>query len=266
VSVVSALPAGASSVWLRRFGSPVHPWIRLVCLPHAGGSAAFFRPWRGYLPPDIELYAVQYPGRMDRFSEPCTDDMEQRAEAVCTAVAPLMDAPVALFGHSLGAVLAYEVARRLPARARRAPILLIVSGRAAPHRQRPTSKHLASDAELWAEIGTLGGTSAELLDDADVRRTFLPALRADYRLAELYRPAPSPRLSCPVTALIGETDTEVDAEEAGCWADVTDAGFSMRTFPGGHFYLSDCPVDVLDEIQRRLLVAGPPRAHGWAGP
>jgi pyochelin biosynthesis protein PchC len=265
VTVVPALPA-ASRLWLRRFTTVTQPWARLVCLPHAGGSASFFRPWRLHLAPDVELYAVQYPGRLDRIADPCLDDMDEVAGAICAALAPLMDRPVALFGHSLGATIGYEVARRLPARTGRAPVRLFVSGRPGPERLRRGTRHLWPDDALWATIGTLGGTRSEVLADAELQRAFLPALRSDYRLAERYRPAPGPRLGCPVTALIGDADTEVDAAEAGSWAQVTDAGFSLRSFPGDHFYLLPRQADVLAEVQRRLLESVGPRSVDWAGP
>jgi len=255
-----------TTAWLRRLEPVAEPRVRLVCFPHAGGTAAFYRPWRGHLTPDVELYAVQYPGRLDRIGEACIDDMDVIADAVTAAVLPLTDRPVALFGHSLGAVISYEVARRLPARPARNLARLFVSGRAAPARQRRAALHLASDDVLWGEIGELGGTRAEVLADAELRRAFLPALRSDYRISEIYQPRPGPRLDCAVTALLGDRDGEVIPDDATPWADLTTGAFSMRVFPGEHFYLMSLVREVTDEILRRLDDCLPPVPPGWAGP
>ncbi len=258
------VPASATAVWLRRFTPVSRVWARLVCFPHAGGTAAFFRPWRDHLLPDVELYAVQYPGRLDRITDSCVDDMDVMAGSVASAVQPLLDRPVVLFGHSLGAAVAYEVARRISVRTPGAPAGLIVSGRAAPG--RPGVKHLASDDVLWADIERLGGTRPEILADPEIRRAFLPALRSDYRLSEIYRPVPGPLLDCPVTAMLGDADSEVDVAEAWSWARVTSSAFSIRCFPGEHFYLTPRMTEVIGEIMRWLAASVPPRHPEWAGP
>jgi pyochelin biosynthesis protein PchC len=261
-----AMPVGITETWLRRLAPMTKPWLRLICFPHACGTAAFFRPWRDYLLPGVELYAVQYPGRLDRITDACVDDMKPMADAVAGALQPLLDRPAALFGHSLGAVIAYEVARRISARSPLALARLFVSGRTAPGRQRPSGKHLAGDDVLWRDIERLGATAPEVLADPEARRMFLPALRSDYRLSELYQPGPGPLLDCPVTALLGEEDSEVEPEEAESWADVTRAEFSIRTFPGGHFYLTSRLPEVVGEIMCRLTDRPPPGYSDWAGP
>ena len=256
----------ASAVWLRRLAPAPQPWVRLVCFPHAGGTAAFFRSWHDVLPADIELYAVQYPGRLDRVTDPCVRDMDLVAGPVAAAIRSLSDRPLALFGHSLGAVIAYEVTRRLPARPRPAVARLFVSGRPAPDRQRSGTKHLASDEALWAELARLGGTAPDVLADGEIRRAFLPALRSDYCLSETYRPRPGPPLECPVTVLLGDRDPEVDLAEAASWANFTRAELSVRTFPGEHFYLTACLPEVVREIHNQLTESLPARSPDWAGP
>lgn len=259
-------PASATAVWLRRLAPVTEPWARLVCFPHAGGTAAFFGSWREHLPPDVELFGVQYPGRLDRIAEPCVDDMDVMANSVAAAVFPLMDRPIALFGHSVGAAIGYEVARRLTVHCPGMLAGLFVSGRPAPERQRPGTKHLAADDVLWGEVSRLGGTKPEVLADPDLRSVFLPALRSDYRLSELYRPAPGPPLDCPVTALLGDGDSEVDPAEARLWARVTLGVFTMRVFPGGHFYLTGRGMDVAKLILSRLAESVPAPWPGLAGP
>src|SRR5580658_1493698 len=258
--------ADTTAAWLRQFVSAPDPWVRLICFPHAGGAAGFFRPLRDHLPYCVELYGVQYPGRIDRISEACVEDMTLMTAAVTSAVKPLAGRPIALFGHSLGAVIAFEVARRLCARRPAAVGRLFVSGRSAPGSRRPADMHQASDDVLWSELARLGGTKSQISDDPEIKRVFLPALRSDYRLDENYEPSPGPPLSCPVTALLGECDSEVSVAEAQPWGDFTSAGFSLRTFQGGHFYLTEQLPGVIAEIMERLADSVPPRPPGWAGP
>jgi pyochelin biosynthesis protein PchC len=252
--------------WLRRLRPVADPWIRLVCFPHAGGTAAFYRSWRDVVPPDVELYAVQYPGRLDRIAEPCIEDMDAMADAVTSALAPLLDRPLVLFGHSLGAVIAFETARCLQARWPGTPTRLVVSGRPAPDRPRPGVLHLAPDAVLWNELSRLNGTRPEVLAIPALREMFLPALRSDYRLVELYRPRSHPVLRCPLTVLLGDCDDEVDPDQARLWAPFTRAGFSMRVFPGDHFYLIGREPELVDEILRCLAGDALPRRLGSGGP
>jgi surfactin synthase thioesterase subunit len=267
-AVVSADPrvAHTTTVWLRRLRAVEVPALRLVCFPHAGGTAVFYRRWRDELPPGIELYAVQYPGRLDRIAEPCIDDMDTMADAVTAAVTPLLDRPLALFGHSLGSVVAYEVARRLGERRLGLPVRLFVSGRAAPDRARPGNKHLASDDILWDELRRLNGTRPEVFNDRALRDAFLPALRSDYRLVEGYKPRPGPPLSCPLSVLLGDRDVECTVAQAQSWGALTRADFTVRVFTGDHFYLSGQEPAVVGEVIRQLGGAVPRPDHGWTGP
>jgi pyochelin biosynthesis protein PchC len=255
-----------TAAWLRCPRPVALPWVRLVCFPHAGGTAAFYRSWLTDLPPDVELHSVQYPGRLDRITEPTMDDMDRMADALADAVGGLLDRPVALFGHSMGAAVAYEVARRMPARVGAAPVRLFVSGRPAPDRHRPGSKHLADDDVLWDELRRLGGAGPEVLDNAELREACLPTLRGDYRLIETYRPRPEPLLRCPVSVLVGDADTEVSPAEARSWAGSTRAAFTQKVFSGGHFYLAQRQPEVVDEVVTRLLESVPRRPTGLGGP
>ena len=183
-----------SAAWVRPFRLTPMPRLRLACFPHAGGSASFFRSWSERLPPDIDLLALQYPGREDRFNEAPTTRLEDLADGAALALRDFADAPLALFGHSLGAALAYETALRLESAG--APLRhLFVSAHPAPHRQRGGALHRGDEAALLEDVRRQGGAS-ELLEDADLRALFLPILRADYQAIETYRRAQPIALAC----------------------------------------------------------------------
>ncbi|UBU16053.1 thioesterase II family protein [Nonomuraea gerenzanensis] len=216
--------------------------LRLFCFPHAGGAAAAYREWHRAVPPGVEVRAVQYPGRADRMREAPVADAHVLADQIAEAMRPLLDRPAVLFGHSMGAVLAYETALRVR------PAHLIVSGRRAAHVPRPGRVHLGTEDDLAAELRRLGGTQPELLDDPEVRAYILPIVRADYHLAESYRHRPAEPLDCPITAVIGDSDPEVDPSNAGDWAELTRGRFELHVLPGGHFYLAERPAEVIDLV------------------
>lgn len=223
--------------WIRRYQAAPEAAVRLVCFPHAGGGASYFRPLAMTLSPTVEVLAVQYPGRQDRVSEPGIDDFAELADRTTAALRSTVDRPVALFGHSMGSLLAFEVAKRLEADGV-APLALFASAKRPPGHPDPELPHSATDEELIAEIAALDGTEARLLDDEDMREMFLPALRADYQALASYRPEPGHRLACPVVAMTGDDDSRVSVDEAALWASHTTGEFDLHVFPGGHFYLT----------------------------
>ncbi|WP_049580579.1 thioesterase II family protein [Streptomyces sp. SBT349] len=243
-----------ADLWVRRFHPAPDARTRLVCLPHAGGSASYFYSVSRSLSPAVDVLAVQYPGRQDRMREPCIDSIEELADQVAEALLPWADRPVTLFGHSMGASLAYEVAQRLE-KAGVTPTGLFVSGRRAPSRPRDESVHTRDDDGLIAEVKALSGTDASLLGDDEVLRMILPALRNDYKAAETYRPDALVKVSCPVFALIGDADPKSTVDEATSWGDHTSGAFDLRVFPGGHFYLNSQVPAILSSIRDHV------RAH-----
>jgi pyochelin biosynthesis protein PchC len=236
---------------MRRFHPADDAGTRLVCFPHAGGSATYYFPVSQALSPTTDVLAIQYPGRQDRRMEPCIDDIHELADRVVAELRPWTDRPLALFGHSLGATLAFEVALRLEA-AGLVPLGLFVSGRTAPSRHRGGNVHLSGDEELLDSISRLSGTDPQILQDEELVRLMLPVIRSDYRAAETYRFRPGSALSCPVTALTGDDDPEVDLEEAGAWAEHTTGAFSLATYSGGHFYLNAHAPSVIARIRDHL--------------
>ncbi|BCJ41908.1 oleoyl-ACP hydrolase [Actinoplanes ianthinogenes] len=240
-----------TSLWLRTYHPTDVAPIRLVCLPHAGGSAGYYFPVSRALSPRVEVIAVQYPGRQDRRAEPGIDSLQDLARDVYEQLRSPDDRPLALFGHSMGATVAYEVARLLEDDGI-VPAHLFVSGRRAPSQHRDERVHLQNDAGLVAEMKRLDGTAGGLLDDPDVLRMVLGVIRNDYRAAETYRWTPGPALHCPITALTGDHDPKVTLTEAAAWRDHTNASFALRVFDGGHFYLNSHQADVLDTIRTAL--------------
>ncbi|MET7711451.1 alpha/beta fold hydrolase [Streptomyces sp. NPDC005407] len=241
-----------SELWIRRYHSlPAggEERIGLVCFPHAGGSASYFHALSGLLSPAVEVLAVQYPGRQDRRAEAPADDLRELASGVIAALEPWADRPLAYFGHSMGALVAFEAARRLP------PQVLFVSGRRAPSTHRPEAFHLLDDDGLVAETEALSGTDARLLADPEMRELILPPLRADYRAIETYSPDADAVVETPLEALLGDRDPRVTEEEARAWSAHTTGEFALNVFPGGgHFYLSDqdYAADLAALITRRV--------------
>jgi pyochelin biosynthetic protein PchC len=224
--------------WIRRFhpateGAPTPP--RLVCFAHAGGSASYFHGLSGLLAPAVEVLALQYPGRQDRHSEAAPTDLRTLAEEIAEVLRPwAAQGPLAYFGHSMGALVAFETARRLP------PSALFLSGRRAPSTYRAERVHLLDDDGLVAETALLGGTDTRLLQDPEIRALVLPVLRADYRALETYRPDPECVVDAPVEVLLGDRDPRVTEEEARAWKAHTTGGLALRLFAGGgHFYLAE---------------------------
>ncbi|RSM82626.1 thioesterase [Amycolatopsis sp. WAC 01375] len=245
-----------ASPWIRRFAPAPDAAVRLVCLPHAGGSAPFYLPVARALAPEVDVLAVQYPGRQDRRGETCVDDLGVLADLVAEQLRPWLDRPFALFGHSLGATLGFEVARRLAADDM-VPLALFASARRAPSCHRDERVHLADDDDVIAEMRLLSGTSPEVLADEEILRMALPAIRADYRAIETYRYPAGPGLTCPVVVLTGDDDPQVTIAEAEAWRGHTTGPFTMRVFPGGHFYLTGHVAAVLDQVSESLRAATP---------
>lgn len=206
------------------------------------------------LSPGVEVLAVQYPGRQDRRLELMVDDLGELADEVARVAGTVLNRPFAIFGHSMGAVLAFELALRLE-REQLNPLRVFVSGRRAPSTYRDEQVHLRDDDGVVAELLALSGTDNRIFGDEELLRMVLPAIRNDYRATETYVYRPGPPLRSPITALIGERDPKASLDEVRTWGSHTDGGFDLRTFPGGHFYLIDRAPDVIRAIAEELNVS-----------
>ncbi|WP_432154156.1 thioesterase II family protein [Streptomyces tricolor] len=242
--------------WVSVFRPSPDSAVRLVCLPHAGGSASFFFPVATALAPTVEVLAVQYPGRQTRRHEPGIDNIPEYADQIFAALRHLDDQPLALFGHSMGAVLAYEVALRMRDAQLPSPVRLFASGRRAPSRYRDERVHAATDEDVLAELRTLSGPNQAILADPEVLAMFLPAIRSDYTAIESYRHDPGRLLDCPVTVLTGDADPRTTLDEAHAWAEHTTGPTDVHVFPGGHFFHVERSAEVIALLSRSLSSQG----------
>ncbi|MED7952021.1 alpha/beta fold hydrolase [Streptomyces sp. BE20] len=244
--------AVTESLWFRRFHPVDAAPARVVIFPHAGGSAGYFLEWSAALSPYADVLAVQYPGRQNRFGEPAVDSLAVLADRAYQALLGWADRPLTLFGHSMGASVAFEVARRFERDGVAGPVRLCVSGSRAPSVPRDSTVHLLDDDGLLAEVGRLGGTDERVLADPEVRELILPSLRGDYTAIETYCAAPDATVSLPVTALTGDADPRATLDQVRGWAAHTTGGFDLNVFPGGHFYLADQRAAVVEVLTARL--------------
>jgi medium-chain acyl-[acyl-carrier-protein] hydrolase len=225
-----------SGVWLRSRQHNPEARLRLFCFPYAGGSAVMYRYWTD-LPPEIEVCPVQLPGRDERFREPAFTRTDALCEALVRALRGYVDMPFAMFGHSMGAIIAYEFACRLQARGS-APVHLLVSGQRAPHVPlRRTRSYDLPEPAFRDRLRELDGTPEAVLQDAGLMELLLPRLRSDFEMSETYEDVKHAPLVCPITAFGGAQDKEVSSSDLEAWRLTTTSAFDLKMFPGGHFYL-----------------------------
>jgi medium-chain acyl-[acyl-carrier-protein] hydrolase len=236
--------------------------VRLFCVPYAGGGASVFRDWGDGLPGSVAVCPVQMPGRETRFREPAFTRLPPLVEALAESLRPHLDRPFAFFGHSLGALVAFELARRLRRDQGIEPVQLFVSGCAAPHTRARGGRltHTLPAAEFWQEVRRLNGTPAEVFDNEELRELLLPTLRADFALCETYTYAAGSPLTCPVCALGGLGDDAVAARDLDAWRELTTGPFRLRMLPGDHFFLKTARPLLLQALAQELLGAKGPAA------
>jgi surfactin synthase thioesterase subunit len=233
--------------WVRRFHPSQSSEVRLVCFPHAGGSASYYFPLSDALAPGIETLALQYPGRQDRRSEEPLSSLPELADRAFEALRGWDDRPVIVFGHSLGSILGFEVAHRMQA-AGQPPAWVFASGYPAPSLLRGGDVHLRGEAGIIEELRTVGGTDPVWLENAEFMASVLPALAADYTAIETHARAVGVTLDSPLTMLVGDDDPHTTMDEANAWGEHTTGHFDLRVFPGGHFYLDGHMPEIADLI------------------
>ena len=232
---------------------------RLFCIPFAGGSASVFQGWPERLPAEIEVCALQMPGRQSHASAPPFNRMSPLVHAMCEALRDLLDLPYAIFGNCTGSLIAYEAVVRMGQLGLRPPDLLVVSCcRAAHLPDRDAPIHALPKDELRAELDRLGGTPEQVIAHPELIDLVLPVLRADFELAETYRHRERPPLNVPIHALHGRDDPIVSAREVERWRDLTAAAFSIKDLPGGHYLIDSHADDLLSELLSMLAPGARP--------
>jgi medium-chain acyl-[acyl-carrier-protein] hydrolase len=246
------LPHNALSPWLplSQTGSDVR--LRLFCFPYAGRGASVYSGWREQVPPSIQLCPVQLPGREDRLGESPFESLEPLLVELLKNLRAYLDVPFAFFGHSLGALLSFELAR-LVRREQRPLVHVFLSGRAAPgfdHSAR--GRHMLSDDELLYELKGMNGTSGALLSNLELMRLMLPTIRADFAICERAVHRPEPPLACPITVFGGMHDPEANEGDLKPWGRETSNLFTLHMYAGDHFFLHSCQKLVLGDLIRHL--------------
>ncbi len=235
--------------------------LRLFCFPYSGGGATIFRPWADGLPKTVEVWAAQPPGRETRLSEPPIAHISPLVEAAARAMSPYLDKPFALFGHSVGALAAFELARYFRRQRGLLPVHLLVSAHPAPHVPDPDPPvHDLPQDEFVAELRRYSGTPEMVLENPELLELFGPILRADFAINETYTYIQEPPLDCPISVLAGTDDHKGSRPDFEAWREYTTADFSLRMFQGGHFFIHSASALVLQAISRELdkfLVALP---------
>lgn len=212
--------------------------LRLFCFPYAGGAASVYRSWPEGCPAEIEICSVQLPGRESRWREPRFTAVGPLIQALSGSIRPFLDRPFAFFGHSLGALVAFELARRLRREGATEPVYLFVSGRRAPHLPNPKPPiHDLPDSKFIDSLKQLNGTPDEIFQNPEALQLFLPVLRDDFAINETYSYALDETLEIPIWAFGGLSDEEAKLEDLQGWDAHTAVSFSLRMFPGDHFFL-----------------------------
>lgn len=228
---------------------PVKSGMRLICFPYAGGGASVFRSWAdSEFLADIEVCAVQLPGRETRITEPPVGNLRQLVERLREALEPYCDRPFAFFGHSIGALVSFELARELRRRGGIEPSHLFVSGCPAPHLPCPERICDLSEGEFLDRLDRFNGTPSEALNHPELMRMMLPTLRADFALRDRYLYREEPPLNCSITALGGMSDAHVDGLMLQAWRQHTCERFQLWLLQGDHFFLRSAQGHVLEVL------------------
>lgn len=226
--------------WLLRFSKSASPSLRLFCFPFAGSSASIFRPWIDSLPGEVEVLAVQLPGRENRLRERCIRDLDEIVAELEHSIDDCFDLPFVFFGHSLGSLIAYELLRRLEASGRYRAELFFASGGPAPHTcVCPAEPRRLTQDQILRDLRRISVTHAALLDDPEVLALMLPVLQADFEIYANYRYREAAPLQSSIVAIRGATDGYITPQRQMEWKQHTDGRFAFHTVPGPHLFMVD---------------------------
>jgi medium-chain acyl-[acyl-carrier-protein] hydrolase len=254
----SGSAVGSNLQWFDHLSRTPAPALRLFCFPYAGGSSEVYRSWQRWFPEKVDLCLVHLPGRGKRMSEPAFTQTVSLVNAIVDRIVQEINVPYALYGHSMGATISFEVIRELSSRRCARPRHLFVSGHRAPQwpRTEPVTFHLPHD-EFVAELKRLNGTPKEVLDNPELMELFIGLLRADFQMVETYQYHPKERLSCPITVYGGCDDKYVPQESCHAWQEHTSAPCKVTMVQGDHFFIRDPKPDFMAAFQQDVLSAIP---------
>ena len=256
--VVQGMMATQSSIpvrsnWFQVARPVANPRIRLFCFSYAGGNAATYRDWHTRLPEGVEVCSVQLPGRGNRFKEKAITHLDTLLNSLLPEIEPYTATPYAFFGHSMGAQVAFELARKLRDKGCPEPKCLIVSGRRAPQRHAKSKPlYTLPETEFREEIRRLNGTPEEALNNPELMDLVSPILRADFQLIETWMYQPSDPISAPVMALGGVKDSQVSMDDLEEWSKVTKGPFCLELFSGDHFFINQVTDSLLSTVSNAI--------------
>ena len=238
-----------SNKWAMAFKPNPSARMRLFCVPYAGSGASMYRDWHASVRDDVEVIGIQLPGRENRFSEPALASIDEVVEQLIRVIAGYSDKPFVLFGHSMGALISFELTRALQRLRLPAPRHLFVSGTRAPPRRRTDDPiHQLPDDAFLEKIKRFNGTPKSLLQDEELMTLFMPLLRADFRVAETYQYEERGPIWCPVTVLGGDEDDGVPLEHLSAWSTVCRSSCDEHVFRGDHFFIHNHKAAIIDLV------------------
>lgn len=243
------MPIALDTRWIATSRRETDARLRLFCLPNGGGGASMYRPWMSIAPKGLEICPIQLPGREGRLAEPPFTSVFPLVEVLAEVLRPQLGSPFALFGHSMGSLICFELVRELRRRCGVEPVHLFVSGFGAPHLPDPDPPiHLLPEDEFLQEVRRFNGTPEEVLQHPELMALLLPVLRADLTLVETYTYTAAAPLSCPISVFGGTNDPEISASELAQWEQHTTGAFRLRMLPGDHFFLHAARAGMLEAI------------------
>jgi surfactin synthase thioesterase subunit len=242
-----------TSLWFAGPRTNSNAQLRLFCFPYAGGGTLMYRNWAKNLPATVEICRAQLPGREVRLKEPGFIRLNPLVLALAEAIEPYLDLPFAFFGHSMGTLISFELARELKRRQGLLPTNLFVSAHVAPQiTHRSTPIHDLPEPEFIEQIRRLNGTPKEVFEQPELLRLMIPLMRADFELCQTYTYSPEPHLDCPITVFGGLDDHETLQSDLEAWRVQTTAAFKLYTLPGDHFFLHSSQPFILQVISQAL--------------
>jgi medium-chain acyl-[acyl-carrier-protein] hydrolase len=248
-------PIGQSkTLWFEHLSREKQPALRMFCFPYAGGSSQVFRTWQRYFPPEIDLCLAHLPGRGPRISEKAYTSLQSLVSALAEHLCDQIDIPFVFYGHSMGSLISFELARELFRKYNTGPRHLFLSGRYAP--QWPKNERATfslPEDEFIAEVRDLNGTPDELLNDPETRQLFLPLLRADFQLVQTYKYQKDQPLPCPLTIYGGLQDRRVPVESLRDWSSHSISDCKVRMFNGDHFFIRSCEKEFVNMLRNDVV-------------